>query len=213
MARVAVTISLSDDERAELEALVVARVAGACAAILDRLAAAEGSRTTRSPFVEASTVGKWRRRYAAPRRSVRRTPPRRAASNRLRHRGSGPADAGRVRDATHCLRSMARASTRPRPFIASGGPSACSRIARRPSDPFFVVSSTSSDCIWRRRIVPWFAVSTKRARSRPWSDATGRRSGAYDYKRHHDLSLAPSTSPREDHRQMFPAPSESSQTS
>ena len=50
----------------------------------------------------------------------------------------GPADAGRDaagRNTHWSLRSMARASGHndPRPFIASGGPSACSRIARRPS--------------------------------------------------------------------------------
>ena len=58
-------------------------------------------------------------------------------------------------------------------------------------------SATSSVCIWRRRIVPWFSVSTKRARSRPWTVpspscrcAPGRRSGAAtDYKRHGTTSL------------------------
>ena len=70
MARVAVTISLSDDERAELEALSRRRKTSQGLARRARivLAAAEGWRTRRSPFVieaSADTVGKWRRRYAA----------------------------------------------------------------------------------------------------------------------------------------------------
>ena len=58
-------------------------------------------------------------------------------------------------------------------------------------------SATSSVCIWRRRIVPWFSVSTKRARSRPWTvpspscrcapGQAERRS--HDYKRHGTTSL------------------------
>ena len=112
-----------------------------------------------------------------------------------------------------------------RPRVAStihriGGPSACSRIARRPSSRAIPSSwrrsATSSVCIWRRRIVPWFSVSTKRARSRPWTVpspscrcAPGRRSGAATTQApRHDLSLrGPRHRHGRDHRQMFPAPS------
>ena len=73
MARVAVTISLSDDERAELEALSRRRKTSQGLARRARivLAAAEGLENKeiagRARRLEASadTVGKWRRRYAA----------------------------------------------------------------------------------------------------------------------------------------------------
>ena len=173
-------------------------VAGACAAGSDRLGgggrvgeqgdrrSSRGERGHRGQVAVAAM-----RRRASTVCTTNPAPARRVKS--ARHRGS-PADAGRDaagRDPLS-LRSMARASTRPRPFIASGGPSACSRIARRPSSCRAIPSSwrrsaTSSVCIWRRRIVPWFSVSTKRARSRPWTVpspscrcAPGRRSGSHD---------------------------------
>ncbi len=64
-----------------------------------------------------------------------------------------------------------RPATRPRPSIASGGPSACSRTAARPSSsPPIRCSSTrcatSSASIWRRPTAPWCCAWTRRARSR-----------------------------------------------
>ena len=89
MARVAVTISLSDDERAELEALSRRRKTSQGLARRARivLAAAEGLENKEIAVrleASADTVGKWASPLCGggPRRSVRRTPPRRAASNR-----------------------------------------------------------------------------------------------------------------------------------
>ena len=70
MARVAVTISLSDDERAELEALSRRRKTSQGLARRARivLAAAEGLENKEVAVrleASADTVGKWRRRYAA----------------------------------------------------------------------------------------------------------------------------------------------------
>ena len=70
MARVAVTISLSDDERAELEALSRRRKTSQGLARRARivLAAAEGLENKEIAVrleASADTVGKWRRRYAA----------------------------------------------------------------------------------------------------------------------------------------------------
>ena len=121
-----------------------------------------------------------------------------------------------------CLRSMARASGHaPSTIHRIWRASACSRIARRPSSCRAIPSSwrrsaTSSVCIWRRRIVPWFSVSTKRARSRPWTVpsplADAPRAGGAAQPRlqapRHDLSLrGPRHRHGRDHRQMFPAPS------
>ena len=186
-------------------------VAGACAAGSDRLGG--GGRLENKEIAvrleaSADTVGKWRRRYAAEGLDGLYDEPRPGAPRQIGD--DAIAEAVRLTleetppDATHwSLRSMARASGHaPRPFIASGGPSACSRIARRPSSCRAIPSSwrrsaTSSVCIWRRRIVPWFSVSTKRARSRPWTvpspscrcapGQAERRS--HDYKRHGTTSL------------------------
>ena len=69
MARVAVTISLSDDERAELEAL--SRRRKTSQGLARRARIVKGLRTPVRLEASADTVGKWRRRYAAePRRSV-----------------------------------------------------------------------------------------------------------------------------------------------
>ena len=70
MARVAVTISLSDDERAELEALSRRRKTSQGLARRARivLAAAEGLENKEIAVrleASADTAGKWRRRYAA----------------------------------------------------------------------------------------------------------------------------------------------------
>ena len=211
MARVAVTISLSDDERAELEALSRRRKTSQGLARRARivLAAAEGLENKEIAVrleASADTVGKWRRRYAAEGLDGLYDEPRPGAPRQIGD--DAIAEAVRLTleetppDATHwsLRRWRGRAATRPRPFIASGGPSACSRIARRPSSVERSLpwrrSATSSVCIWRRRIVPWFSVSTKRARSRPWTvpspsaDApreAERRS--HDYKRHGTTSL------------------------
>ena len=69
MARVAMTISLSDDERAELEALSRRRKTSQGLARRARivLAAAEGLENKEIAVrleASADTVGKWRRRYA-----------------------------------------------------------------------------------------------------------------------------------------------------
>ena len=232
MARVAVTISLSDDERAELEGAVSSSqdVAGACAAGSDRLGgggrvgeqgdrrSSRGERGHRGQVASPLCGGGLDGLYDEPRPGA----PRQIGDDAI-------AEAVRLTleetppDATHwSLRSMARASGHaPSTFIASGGPSACSRIARRPSSCRAIPSSwrrsaTSSVCIWRRRIVPWFSVSTKRARSRPWTVpspscrcAPGRRSGAATTtSATHDLSLrGPRHRHGRDHRQRFPAPS------
>ena len=226
MARVAVTISLSDDERAELEALSRRRKTSqglAYARRSDRLGGGgrvgeQGDRSVRleasADTVDASGVAAMRRRAS----TVCTTNP--APARRRQIGDDAIAEAVRLTleetppDATHwSLRSMAgRAATRPRPFIASGGPSACSRIARRPSSCRAIPSS------WRRSatssalyLAPpdraLASVSTKRARSRPWTVpspscrcAAGQaeRRG-HDYKRHGTTSLfaLPSTSPRE----------------
>ena len=75
MARVAVTISLSDDERAELEALSRRRKTSQGLARRARivLAAAEGLENKEIAVrleASADTVGKWRRRYERRRAST-----------------------------------------------------------------------------------------------------------------------------------------------
>ena len=67
MARVAVTISLSDDERAELEALSRRRKTSQGCGGLGSTAAEGLEDKEIAVRLEASadTVGKWRRRYAA----------------------------------------------------------------------------------------------------------------------------------------------------
>ena len=214
MARVAVTISLSDDERAELEALSRRRKTSQGLARRARivLAAAEGLENKEIAVrleASADTVGKWRRRYAAEGLDGLYDEPRPGAPRQIGDDAIAEAvrltleeDAAGRDPLEPSARWRGRAATRPRPFIASGGPSACSRIARRPSSCRAIPSSwrrsaTSSVCIWRRRIVPWFSVSTKRARSRPWTVpspscrcAPGRRSGAATTTApRHDLSL------------------------
>ena len=198
MARVAVTISLSDDERAELEALSRRRKTSQGLARRARivLAAAEGLENKEIAVrVEASadTVGKWRRRYAAEGLDSLYDEPRPGAPRQIGD--DAIAEAVRLTleetppDATHWPSSMARA-TRPRPFIASGGPShSVERSLLRGEGPRHPV------CIWRRRIVPWFSVSTKRARSGaaatvpvPMRPGQAERR-SHDYKRHGTTSL------------------------
>ena len=89
--------------------------------------------------------------------------------------------------------------------IASGGPLGLqphrSETFKLSSDPFRGVEKARRHravaCIWRRRIVPWFSVSTKRG-SRPWtgpSPGSCRCAGQAERRRarlqapRHDLSL------------------------
>ena len=120
MARVAVTISLSDDERAELEALSRRRKTSQGLARRARivLAAAEGLENKEIAVrleASADTVGKWRRRYAAEGLDGLYDEPRPGAPRQIGD--DAIAEAVRLTleetppDATHwSLRSMARAS-------------------------------------------------------------------------------------------------------
>ena len=226
MARVAVTISLSDDERAELEALSRRRKTS------QGLGGGLGSswrrrwRTRRSPFV--SRQPGHRGQVASPlcgggpRRSVRRTPPRRGASNRRTHRGSGPADAGRDaagRDPLEPSLDGAGSGHAPRPFIASAG----LRLAAAWLGDLQAVerslswrrSATSSVCIWRAGSCPGSLCRRKEPdpgldRSQPLLPTrpgqAERRS--HDYKTTaRPLSSRPSTSPRERSSAKVSAPS------
>ena len=222
MARVAVTISLSDDERAELEALSRRRKTSQGLARRARivLAAAEGLEDKEIAVrleASADTVGKWRRRYAAEGLDGLYDEPRPGAPRQIGD--DAIAEAVRLTleetppDATHwSLRSMARASghapsTIHRIWRAFGLQPHRSETFKLSSDPFFVEKVRDIVGLYlRRRIVPWFSVSTKRARSRPWTVpspscrcAPGRRSGAATTTSAtaRPLSSRPSTSPRE----------------
>ena len=153
MARVAVTISLSDDERAELEALSRRRKTSQGFARRARivLAAAEGLENKEIAVrleASADTVGKWRRRYAAEGLDGLYDEPRPGAPRQI----GDDAIAEVVRltleetppDATHwSLRSMARASghapsTIHRIWRAFGLQPHRSETFKLSSDPFFV---------------------------------------------------------------------------
>ena len=153
MARVAVTISLSDDERAELEALSRRRKTSQGLARRARivLAAAEGLENKEIAVrleASADTVGKWRRRYAAEGLDGLYDEPRPGAPRQI----GDDAIAEVVRltleetppDATHwSLRSMARASghapsTIHRIWRAFGLQPHRSETFKLSSDPFFV---------------------------------------------------------------------------
>ena len=152
MARVAVTISLSDDERAELErCLVVARRRrGLRGGLGSSWRRRKGWRTRRSPFVSRRARTPWASGVAAmrrrPRRSVRRTRP--GAPRQIGD--DAIAEAVRLTleetppDATHwSLRSMARASghapsTIHRIWRAFGLQPHRSETFKLSSDPFFV---------------------------------------------------------------------------
>ena len=214
MARVAVTISLSDDERAELEALSRRRKTSQGLARRARivLAAAEGLENKEIAVrleASADTVGKWRRRYAAEGLDGLYDEPRPGAPRQIGD--DAIAEAVRLTleetppDATHwSLRSMARASGHAPSTIHRilAGPSACSRIARRPSSCRAIPSSwrrsaTSSVCIWRRRIRALVLCVDEKSqiqaldRSQPLlpmrPGQAERRS--HDYKRHGTTSL------------------------
>src|SRR5512143_3524189 len=92
-------------------------------------------------------------------------------------------------------------ATPPQRSIASGRPSACSRIAARRSSCRAIRCSsrkcaTLSDCISTHRIVRWCCVSMKSHRfrrstgpSRYCRCGRGKPSGTHDYKRHGTISL------------------------
>ena len=223
MARVAVTISLSDDERAELEALSRRRKTSQGLARRARivLAAAEGLENKEIAVrleASADTVGKWRRRYAAEGLDGLYDEPRPGAPRQIGD--DAIAEAVRLTleetppDATHwSLRSMARASghapsTIHRIWRAFGLQPHRSETFKLSSDPFFVEKV--------RDIVGLYLAPPDRAlvlcvdeksqiqaldRSQPLlpmrPGQAERRS--HDYKRHGTTSLfrGPSTSPRE----------------
>ena len=153
MARVAVTISLSDDERAELEALSRRRKTSQGLARRARivLAAAEGLENKEIAVrleASADTVGKWHRRYAAEGLDGLYDEPRPGAPRQIGD--DAIAEAVRLTleetppDATHwSLRSMARASghapsTIHRIWRAFGLQPHRSETFKLSSDPFFV---------------------------------------------------------------------------
>ena len=158
MARVAVTISLSDDERAELEALSRRRKTSQGLARRARivLAAAEGLENKEIAVrleASADTVGKWRRRYAAEGLDGLYDEPRPGAPRQIGD--DAIAEAVRLTleetppDATHwSLRSMARASghapsTIHRIWRAFGLQPHRSETFKLSSDPFFVTNRRS----------------------------------------------------------------------
>ena len=233
MARVAVTISLSDDEGAELEALSRRRKTSQGLARRARivLAAAEGLENKEIAVrleASADTVGKWRRRYAAEGLDGLYDEPRPGAPRQIGD--DAIAEAVRLTleetppDATHwSLRSMARASghapsTIHRIWRAFGLQPHRSETFKLSSDPFFVEKV--------RDIVGLYLAPPDRAlvlcvdeKSQiqalgpfpaPLADAP--RAGGAAQPRlqapRHDLSLrGPRHRHGRDHRQMFPAPS------
>ena len=220
MARVAVTISLSDDERAELEALSRRRKTSQGLARRARivLAAAEGLENKEIAVrleASADTVGKWRRRYAAEGLDGLYDEPRPGAPRQIGD--DAIAEAVRLAGRDAAGRDPLEPSLDPRPFIASGGPSACSRIAstfKLSSDPFFVEKVRDIVGLYRgscpgslcRRKEPDPGLGPPA----PLADAP--RAGGAAQPRlqapRHDLSLrGPRHRHGRDHRQRFPAPS------
>ena len=145
------TISLSDDERAELEALSRRRKKGLARRARIVLAAAEGLENKEIAVrleASADTVGKWRRRYAAEGLDGLYDEPRPGAPRQIGD--DAIAEAVRLTleetppDATHwSLRSMARASghapsTIHRIWRAFGLQPHRSETFKLSSDPFFV---------------------------------------------------------------------------
>ena len=233
MARVAVTISLSDDERAELEALSRRRKTSQGLARRARivLAAAEGLENKEIAVrleASADTVGKWRRRYAAEGLDGLYDEPRPGAPRQIGD--DAIAEAVRLTleetppDATHwSLRSMARASghapsTIHRIWRAFGLQPHRSETFKLSSDPFFVEKV--------RDIVGLYLAPPDRAlvlcvdeksqiqaldRSQPllpMRPGQAERVQPRLQAPRHDLSLrGPRHRHGRDHRQMFPAPS------
>ena len=113
---------------------------------------------------DANTVGKWRRRFAEvpARRALGRAPPRarRARSATRRSRRSLPAPWKRRRpgrSAGACARWRALRAMRRRRSTGYGRLSACSRIARRPSN------CHRTRCLWRRSATSSASISTRRS--------------------------------------------------
>lgn len=179
---VAVAIELSEAERRELECLANRRKTAQGLARRARimLAAAEGlqnKQIVERLGIDANTVSKWRRRFAARRRDWLHDEPRPGAPRRI----GDDAIAETIRKTLEETppgattgRSEAwpgrRATRRPR-STASGRPSHSSRIAAIPSSCRPTLSSsrrsaTLSGSIWRRPIGRWCCAWTKSARSR-----------------------------------------------
>ena len=234
MARVAVTISLSDDERAELEALSRRRKTSQGLARRARivLAAAEGLENKEIAVrleASADTVGKWRRRYAAEGLDGLYDEPRPGAPRQIGD--DAIAEAVRLTleetppDATHwSLRSMARASghapsTIHRIWRAFGLQPHRSETFKLSSDPFFV--EKVRDIVGLYLAPPDRAlvlcvdeksqIQALRDRSQPLLPMRPGAGGAAQPRLQaprHDLSLrGPRHRHGRDHRQMFPAPS------
>ena len=234
MARVAVTISLSDDERAELEALSRRRKTSQGLARRARivLAAAEGLENKEIAVrleASADTVGKWRRRYAAEGLDGLYDEPRPGAPRQIGD--DAIAEAVRLTleetppDATHwSLRSMARASGHApsdhsshlaglRLAAASlGDLQAVERSLLRGEGPRHRRSGIWPPpdralvlCVDEKSQIQALDRSQPLLPMRPGQ--AERRS--HDYKRHGTTSLfaALDIATGRDHRQMFPAPS------
>ena len=199
MARVAVTISLSDDERAELEALSRRRKTSQGLARRARivLAAAEGLENKEIAVrleASADTVGKWRRRYAAEGLDGLYDEPRPGAPRQIGDDAIAEAVRWKRRRRTRPIGAFARWRERPRALDHSshlaglrslGDLQAVERSLLRGEGPRH-----------RFGVVPWFSVSTKRARSRldrsqpllPMRPGQAERR-SHDYKRHGTTSL------------------------
>ena len=197
----AVTISLSDDERAELEALSRRRKTGR-RGLRGGLGSSwrrrKGWRTKEIAVrleASADTVGKWRRRYAAEGLDGLYDEPRPGAPRQIGD--DAIAEAVRLTleetppDAMHwSLRSMARASGHARSrFIASGGAfGAAASLRDLQAVERSLLRGEAPRIVGLYLAPPDRALvlcSTKRARSRPWTVpspscrcAPGRRSGA-----------------------------------
>ena len=223
MARVAVTISLSDDERAELEALSRRRKTSQGLARRARivLAAAEGLENKEIAVrleASADTVGKWRRRYAAEGLDGLYDEPRPGAPRQIGD--DAIAEAVRLtleetppRDPLEP--SLDGAGERPRALDHSSHLAGlrCSRI-RRPSScrargegprhrrsVFGAAGSCPGSLCRRKEPDPGLGPFPA-----PLADAPREAERSHDYKRHGTTSLFAALGGR-DHRQMFPAPS------
>ena len=233
MARVAVTISLSDDERAELEALSRRRKTSQGLARRARivLAAAEGLENKEIAVrleASADTVGKWRRRYAAEGLDGLYDEPRPGAPRQIGD--DAIAEAVRLTleetppDATHWKPSLDGAGERPRALDHSshlaglrlaaaslGDLQAVERSLLRGEGPrhrrsvFGAAGSCPGSLCRRKEPDPGPGPFPA-----PLADAP--RAGGAAQPRlqapRHDLSLrGPRHRHGRDHRQMFPAPS------
>ena len=234
MREMAVTISLSDDERAELEALSRRRKTSQGLARRARIVLGGGGRVGEQGDRRSSRGERGHRgqvassRYAAEGLDGLYDEPRPGAPRQIGD--DAIAEAVRLTleetppDATHwsLARWRGRAATRPRPFIASGGTLGLqphrSETFKLSSDPFFVEKVRDIVGLYlappdRARVLCVDEKSQIQAldRSQPLlpmrPGQAERRS--HDYKRHGTTSLfrGPRHRHGRDHRQMFPAPS------